>query len=304
MSNGETDSMEQQRRREPPWPPWSGALPVIDSHCHLNDVAFAQDAPEVLRRARSRGVVRIINVGATQGLEANRRAVALAVAEPDVYATVGIHPHEAASVTPDLLAEIERLSSAPKVVAIGETGLDYHYDFSPRPVQQEVFRSFIALALQRRLPLTIHLREAHADAVRILREERAREVGGVIHCFTGSWEEARDFLDLGFAISLSGVVTFKNAHVLHDTARRLPDAALLVETDAPYLAPVPLRGRRNEPAFVILTLAHLAALRGVAVESLAEATTQNAARVFRLGALQRDEKASGQASSLCRKDRE
>lgn len=282
MSDEKTDPTAMPARPEPPWPQWVGSVVVTDSHCHLNDVAFADDVTAVLARARARGVKLMIDVGATQGLEANHRALALAETEPGVFATVGIHPHEAASVTPDLLAEIERLSAAPKVVAIGETGLDYHYDHSPRRKQQEVFRAFIGLARRRCLPLTVHLREAHADAVRILREERASEVGGVIHCFTGSWEEARDFLDLGFAISLSGVVTFKSAHSLREAARRLPGDAVLVETDAPYLAPVPLRGRRNEPGFVVFTVACLAEVRGVAAEDLAEATTENAARVFRL----------------------
>lgn len=263
-------------------PQWEAGLPLADSHCHLNDEAFAQDRAAVLARARQCGVRYLIDVGATSGLEANRRAVALAEREAEVFATVGIHPHEAAAVDEHVLLEIEQLSHAPKVVAIGETGLDFHYDHSPRPQQEEIFRRFIALARNRRLPLTVHVRDAYPRAAQILREEGASEVGGVIHCFTGSWEEAREFLDLGFFLSFSGVLTFKNAERVREAARRAPMDCLLIETDAPYLAPVPVRGRRNEPAFVAYTAIRLAEVRSCAVEEVAWRTTENTVRLFAL----------------------
>jgi len=268
--------------REVEFPPWCGGVELADSHCHLSDSAFVDDASEVLVRAREKGVRYLIDVGATQGLEANYRAVALAAREPDVFATVGIHPHEAASLDEVVWSEIERLCQAPKVVAIGETGLDFHYDHSPRHQQEEVFRRFIDLARRRRLPLTVHVRDAYPQAARILAEERADEVGGVIHCFTGSWEEARPFLELGFFLSFSGVLTFKRAEIVREAAQRAPAEQLLVETDAPYLAPAPLRGWRNEPALIPFTVAALAAVRGRPAEEVAVQTTENTKRVFAL----------------------
>jgi len=255
---------------------------LIDSHCHLDMDEFADDRAETIARARQSGVATMVTIGASGPLEANERALALARAHPRIYATVGVHPHEASLATDAVLATIEALARDPKVVAIGETGLDYHYDHSPRPQQRAAFARFLRLAHALELPAVIHLREADADAVEILRSERGREVGGVIHCFSGDAASARVFLDLGFHISFSGIVTFKNAALLREAARFVPADRLMVETDAPFLAPVPCRGRRNEPALALHTAAALADIRGEDLETVAEHTRRNTERLFRL----------------------
>jgi TatD DNase family protein len=208
--------------------------------------------------------------------------VTIAAAEPDVHATVGVHPHEAASVTDATIDALEALSRAPRVVAIGETGLDYHYEHSPRAAQREAFARFIQLARRRGLPLSVHLRNADDDAVEVLRGEGADAVGGVIHCFSSDVDAARRFLDLGFHISFSGIVTFKTADELRAAARLVPRDRLLIETDAPFLAPIPFRGRRNEPALVLKTAALLAEVRGEPLPDLAAATSANTRRLFAL----------------------
>jgi TatD DNase family protein len=215
-------------------------------------------------------------------MQANYDAITLAARHPGIFATVGIHPHEASAVSAAVIEEIGRPASQPKTVAIGETGLDYYYDNSPRPVQCEAFRQFIRLARALRLPVVVHLRDAYEDAVRILREEHAAETGGVIHCFSGDRAQAKIFLDLGFDISFSGVVTFKNAVELRAVARTVPSDRFLVETDAPYLAPIPHRGKRNEPAYVVHTAAAVAEARGQALEEIAAVTRANTERRFRL----------------------
>lgn len=264
------------------------ALPVgeslIDSHCHLDMHELASDREAVLRRAGAAGVAAMVTIGAGGPLAANEAAVGLAEARPQIFATVGVHPHEAALVTDDVLASITRLAVHPKVVGIGETGLDYHYDHSPRPAQRSAMRRFVALARRTKLPLVVHLRSADEDAATILREEHAGEVGGVIHCFSGDAASARRFLDLGFHLSFSGILTFKNADALRAAARATPADRLMVETDAPFLAPVPHRGRRNEPALVVFTAAALAEVRGEALERVAATTRENTRRLFRLPA--------------------
>lgn len=257
-------------------------LELIDSHCHLDDRRFDEDREAVIARATAAGVRRMITIGASGPLQASEEAVRLAAEHPGIHATVGVHPHEARQMTAAVLAAIERLAGAPKVVAIGETGLDYFYDHSPRRQQVEAFRLQIQLARKLRRPLIVHLRDAYADAARILREEKAGEVGGVIHCFSGGRGDARAFLDLGFDISFSGIVTFKNAGELRAVAAEVPADRFMVETDAPYLAPVPHRGKRNEPAFVVRTAALIAEVRGVALAEVAAATTANAVRRFGL----------------------
>jgi len=255
---------------------------IIDSHCHLDMDEFAADSDDVLARAAAAGVSAMITIGAGGPLEANERAVALAAAHAPLYATVGVHPHEASLATDPVVAALEALVAQPKVVAIGETGLDYFYDNSPRPQQRAAFGRFIQLARARHLPVVVHLRDADADALDIMRAERAGETGGVIHCFSGDAASARAFLDVGFHISFSGIVTFKNADALREAARIVPADRLLVETDAPFLAPVPYRGRRNEPALVVQTAALLAEVRGESFETVAEHTRRNAQRLFRL----------------------
>jgi TatD DNase family protein len=255
---------------------------LIDSHCHLDEARFAADRDAVVARAVEAGVGQMVTIGASDQMQANHDALALAERYAAVFATVGMHPHAASSVTPTVLGEIHRLAQAPKVVAIGETGLDYYYDNSPRPLQQEAFRQFINLARQLRLPLVVHLRDALAGALAILREERAADVGGVIHCFSGDRAAARAFVDLGFDLSFSGIVTFKNADELRAVAQMVPADRFLVETDAPFLAPVPHRGRRNEPAYVVLTAAAVAAVRGRPLAEIAALTCANTRRRFGL----------------------
>jgi TatD DNase family protein len=195
---------------------------------------------------------------------------------------VGIHPHDASIVDDEIVRMIRQLAAHDKVVAIGETGLDYHYDHSPRPQQQNAFRRFIGLARETSLPIVVHLRDADGDAIEILRSERAGDVGGVIHCFSGNVESARSFLELGFHLSFSGVLTFKTADEIRRAAAFAPPDRILVETDAPFLAPIPYRGRRNEPALVAQTAACLAEVRGEQLDDVAETTRANTCRLFRL----------------------
>ncbi len=260
----------------------SELVTLIDSHCHLDEPRFDADREAVIARAVDAGVTRMVTIGASGGMQANHDAVALAARHPEVFATVGIHPHEARAVTPVVLEQLAQLARAPKVVAIGETGLDYYYDNSPREVQCTVFRHFIGLARRLALPVVVHLRDAYEDAVNILRDESAGEAGGVIHCFSGDRGAARAFLDLGFDLSFSGIVTFKNADELRAVARMVPADRFMVETDAPFLAPVPHRGKRNEPAFVVHTAAAVAAVRGQPLAEVAAASRANTARRFRL----------------------
>jgi TatD DNase family protein len=207
--------------------------------------------------------------------------VALAAREADVYATVGVHPHDVAAMTETDWVELGELASrGHRVVGVGETGLDYHYDHSPRAAQQEAFRRFVALARASRRPVISHVRDAHTDAATILREEHAAEVGGVIHCFTGGVDDARAYLDLGHYLSFSGILTFKNADDIRAAAVFAPADRIMVETDAPYLAPIPHRGQRNEPAYVARTLEALARLRGVTSEEADQLTTENTRRLF------------------------
>jgi TatD DNase family protein len=256
---------------------------MIDSHCHLDDAYFAADRPAILARARQTGVTAFICVGVGNGTAAAEQAAALAAAEPDVYATVGVHPHDTAEATEAHWQTYTRLARAPRVVGIGETGLDYHYEHAPRDAQQRAYRRSIALARESGLPVVSHVRDAHGDAAAILREEAAG-MEGVIHCFTGGVPEARAYLDLGHHLSFSGIVTFKNAANVREAAAFAPADRILVETDAPYLAPVPHRGARNEPAFVVETLKVIAGLRGIPADELDAATTENTRRLFRLPA--------------------
>jgi TatD DNase family protein len=257
---------------------------LIDSHCHLEEERFTTDRDAVISRAVEAHVTRMITIGASGGMQANDDAIAVAERHAAVFATVGVHPHEASIVDADALARLEGLARHPRVVAVGETGLDYYYDNSPRAAQREAFRSFVALARRLSLPLVVHLREADTDALAVLRDEKAAEVGGVIHCFSSDRAAAQAFLDLEFDISFSGIVTFKKADELRAVAAMVPADRFMVETDAPYLAPVPFRGRRNEPAYVVSTAAAVAEARRQSLGDVAALTTANAERRFRLPA--------------------
>ncbi len=251
----------------------------IDSHCHLNYKGLVENQQAVLDRARAAGVGLMLNIS-TRVSEWDE-VIGLAEREVDVMASVGIHPHEA-DLHPDVHADMLVAKAAhPKVVGIGETGLDYYYDHSDRERQRESFRAHIAAARETQLPLIVHTRDAEQDSLDILSEEMAKgRFPALIHCFTASREFAESVLDLGLHISLSGIVTFKNARDLQETAQLVPLNRLLIETDAPFLAPVPHRGRTCEPAFVADTAAFLANLRGESIEQVAEATADNFLHLF------------------------
>ncbi|HTW50499.1 MAG TPA: TatD family hydrolase [Stellaceae bacterium] len=249
---------------------------LVDSHCHLDFPDFAPEREAVINRAFAAGIGTMLTI--CTRLDQFDEVRALAEAEPRIWCSVGAHPHEAADHA-DLLAErLVALAAHPRVVGIGETGLDFHYDLSPRDVQERVFRAHIAASTASGLPLIIHAREADAEIAAILAAERPPP--GVLHCFTGGRALAEAALDLGFYISISGIVTFRNAEDLRGIVRDLPLHRLLVETDAPYLAPVPYRGKRNEPAFVAATAAFVAELKGIAAEEFAAVTTANFFHLF------------------------
>ncbi|WP_294189786.1 TatD family hydrolase [uncultured Sphingomonas sp.] len=252
---------------------------LADSHCHLNYKGLAENQQAVLERARARGVTAMLNIS-TRESEWDE-VLATAEREPDVWASVGIHPHEADQHPHIDTAKLVERAAHPRVVAIGESGLDYHYDHSDRIRQQQSFRAHIAAARQAGVPLIVHTRDAEDDTIGILADEMRRGAyTGVIHCFTASADFADKALALGFFISISGIVTFKNARDLQQTAARLPADRLLIETDAPFLAPVPHRGKTGEPAFVADTAAFLANLRGEPVEYLRQYTARNFHTLF------------------------
>ena len=256
-------------------------MTFFDTHAHLHFPDFADDLEAVLDRARAAGVRGMVTIGTDR--DTNRTVVELARRLPDVWATVGIHPHDAAEATEADFEEMERLArSEAKVVGLGEMGLDFFRNLSPRDVQEKVFRRQLGMARAVGKPVVIHCRDAHAEILGILAEEKAGETGGVMHCFSGDVEMARRCLDLGLFISLAGPVTYKNARALPDVARFVPEDYLVVETDCPYLPPMPHRGQRNEPAYVALTAARIAELRGLDSAELGTITTRNAARLFRL----------------------
>ncbi len=253
---------------------------LFDTHVHLNDDQFNDDLEEVIERAGLNGVGRVVVVGFDE--KTIKRAIELIDAYDFMYAAIGWHPVDAIDCTDNYLEWIEELTAHPKVVAIGEIGLDYHWDKSPKDVQQAVFRRQIQLAKKLDLPIIIHNREATEDVVTILEEEGAEEVGGIMHCFSGSPETAKRCLDMNFYISLGGPVTFKNAVKPKEVAKEVPLDRLLIETDCPYLAPHPFRGKRNEPSYVKLVAEQIAALKEISFDEVAKATTENANRLFRI----------------------
>lgn len=251
---------------------------LIDAHCHLEPEDFP-DVDAVLARARAAGVGRAVLIGQFHGPGNWGHALSIARARPEqLRSTLGIHPHEAARATAADWAELERLCATEEVKAVGEAGLDYYYDRSPRAEQARAFGAQAALAKRLGKPLVVHVRDAHADCASILAAEKVGQ--GVIHCFTGDVRAARSYLDLGFHLSISGVVTYKKTETLADAVRFAPLERLMVETDSPYLAPVPYRGKKNEPAYVVETARRVAELKGLTLEAVAESTTLNAARLF------------------------
>ena len=254
-------------------------MKVFDTHCHLEDERFEADREQAWGRMRAAGVERCCCVGSD--LASSGRCLAFAQAHPGVYAAAGVHPHEAKDAQPDYLAALRALLREEKNVALGEIGLDYYYDLSPREMQKRVLAEQVALALEMDKPVIFHIRDAHGDMVNFFRA-CSRLPSGVIHCFSGSPEIAREYVKMGFYISFAGPLTFKKAPHLWEAAQSVPLERLLVETDSPYLSPEPLRGRRNEPANVVHVLEKLAALRGMSREEMAEITWENACRLYRL----------------------
>lgn len=253
---------------------------LFDTHCHLNVEAFDKDLVETLKRAKEANVKRLAVVGFDH--ETIKKSLALSAEYPEIYSIIGWHPTEAGSYTSEVEEELKTLLKNKKVVAMGEMGLDYYWMEDSKEIQEEVFRKQIRVAKELNLPISIHMRDAIADTYRILKDEDVSTIGGIMHSYSGDVTYMEKFLDLGMHISLSGVVTFKKTTEVHEVAQMVPLDRLLIETDSPYLSPVPYRGKRNEPAYVAYIAKRVADLRGMSVEDLAVATTRNANKLFRL----------------------
>ncbi|GKU85031.1 TatD family hydrolase [Niallia sp. NCCP-28] len=251
---------------------------LFDTHTHLNAEQFEDDLEATIQRALDAGMEKMIVVGFDR--PTIEKAMELIDKYSFLYASIGWHPVDAVDMTEEDLVWIEELAKHPKVVALGEMGLDYHWDKSPKDIQKQVFRKQIQLAKKVKLPIIIHNREATADIVEILREEEAKEVGGIMHCYGGSVETAKECIEMNFYISLGGTVTFKNAKKPKEVAASIPLEKLLIETDCPYLAPTPYRGKRNEPSYVQLVAEEIAEIKGISYEEVAKKTTENAKKLF------------------------
>ena len=261
----------------------------VDSHAHLDGKQFDSDREAVIARARESGVTTVVAIGNGDGPPVLDAGVRLAEKYPFMYATIGIHPHEARLASDEAYAEMERLARNPKVIAWGEIGLDYFYDHSPRDIQQQVFVRQMELAAAAKLPIVIHCRpsdgrdDAWEDCLQLIQERWApKGIGGILHCFTGTWEHAKRALDMGFVISFAGNLTFPKAQQIRDAALEVPLDRMLIETDAPYLAPVPHRGKRNEPSFVRETARKLGELRGLPMEEIGEHTSRSFYKFFKI----------------------
>lgn len=257
-------------------------LPLVDTHCHLADPRMRDDTDAIIARAQEAGARFLIAVGAIGSIECDRLTVAIAERNGAVYAAVGVHPHDAKDCDDKRLAELRDLAGSSKVVAIGESGLDFHYMHSPVEAQESALRRHLELAAELELPIVIHCRDAEERLVAIIREVGIPPCGGAIHSFTGDMAAAQAFVGLGFHISFSGIVTFKNAKALREAALTVPEDRLLIETDSPYLAPEPYRGKRNEPAYVARILETLARVRSADPAALGATIIANAARLFRI----------------------
>lgn len=255
-------------------------MELFDSHCHVDEPKFDADRDEALARMLEHGVTRYAVIGSD--MDSSRHAADFAAAHAGCYAAVGIHPHEAKTMKDGDLDRLASWLKEDKVVALGEIGLDYYYDLSPREVQMDVCEKQMELAWSLNVPVAYHVRDAHQDMIDLLKRHKGKLTGGIIHCFSGSWEIAKEYLKLGYYISFAGPVTFKKAPKLQEAAVNVPRDRLLIETDSPYLAPEPVRGRRNEPANVRYVAEKIAALRGESVEELAAYTTKNAMDVYRI----------------------
>ncbi len=257
---------------------------LTDTHCHLDMDAYSADLDLVLDRAANAGVDAVVTIGIDA--KSSQQAVLLAQRYTRVYAAVGIHPHDAANTTEEDFKTIMELASQKKVVGYGEIGLDYAKKYSPKTIQQQVFSRQLQMAVELNLPVIIHDREAHEDTLCLLKEHAPYPAGGIMHCFSGDMSFAEKVLELGFFISIPGIVTFKNAASLHEVAATIPLTAMLIETDGPFLTPVPFRGKRNEPAFIVYTAQKIADLAGISLQEVAAATTANAQSIFHFNELQ------------------
>lgn len=264
----------------PPLPKLSDKIELIDTHCHLDMEAYQSDLDEVIQSAVRHGIKRIITIGIDY--PSSKKAIALSSRYPNVFATIGFHPHDAQQATPAALQKLAGLASHRSVVGYGEIGLDYVKNYAPRDVQRKVFSAQLHLAKELGLPVVIHDREAHDDVCALIRSAGPFPQGGVMHCFSGDRQLAEKVIDLGFYISIPGVATFANAHILHEVIRAIDLRHLLLETDGPYLAPVPFRGKRNEPKLILYTAQKVAELKHVSLDEVAKATTANTVRLFHL----------------------
>ena len=251
---------------------------LLDSHAHLDDKRFDDDRDHIIRNLKSNGVELVINIGAD--IPSSVKGVSLSEEYENIYATVGVHPHDAKDVDETTIELLRALAKKDKVVGIGEIGLDYHYDNSPRDVQRKWFREQIKLAKELKLPIVVHEREASEDVYNILKEESDENLTGVIHCFSGSLEMAREYIKMGFYISFAGPVTFKNAKKPKEVASEIPLDKILIETDSPYLTPEPYRGKRNDPTYVRYVAETIARLKDISYEEIVEATSKNAKKLF------------------------
>jgi len=269
-----------KKKKKSPLPVLPAGVSVIDTHCHLDMISSGEDIGKIVSRAAARGISRIITIGID--LESSKKAIDIAEKYETVYASVGIHPHNVQGLQDNSYDELEKLCDNSKVVAYGEIGLDFVKQYAPQHVQLEHYARQIELAKKVGLPLVIHDREAHDEILHILKKKAPFAAAGVMHCFSGDWSLAKQVLDLGFLISIPGVVTFTKASTLHEVAQKIPLDKLILETDAPFLTPDPYRGRTNIPEYVLYTARKVAELRGVTVEEVARSTTDNAQRLFNI----------------------
>jgi TatD DNase family protein len=272
--------MSKKKKKDIVFPVLEGDCQLIDTHCHLDMQPYQDDLDDVITKALTHGVNRIITVGID--LDSSRAAIRLAAEHPGVFATVGVHPHNVAGLEDDDYEELAALAENPGVVAYGEIGLDFYYDHAPAAVQIAHFARQVDLAKQLDLPLVVHDRDAHAEVLEVLTRAHPFPAGGVMHCFSGDSAFARKVIDLGFYVSIPGVVTFKKAETLQEAVRNVPLGKLILETDGPFLAPEPRRGRRNEPALLLFTAGKVAELKGLSLAEVALASTTNAEKLFRL----------------------
>jgi len=269
-----------KKKKKTPLPILPAGISVIDTHCHLDMVSSDKDIGEIVARAAASGVSRIITIGID--LKSSKKAIDIAEQYESVYATVGIHPHNVKELNDSSYDELRQLCNSNKVVGYGEIGLDFVKQYAPQLVQIEHYTRQVALAKKMGLPLVIHDREAHDEIMQILQKEAPFACAGVMHCFSGDWQLATRVLDLGFLISIPGIVTFPKASTLQKVARKIPLEKLILETDAPFLTPDPYRGRTNMPEYMLYTAQKIADLRGITIEEVARVTTENACKLFNL----------------------